>query len=153
MRSFHQHFNQPLSYSNPFVLLQLPVPMTEPWQNSYRYQQVVKDSNSCRMDPFPSLIDSDMVDPTRHSIGIGTSDLYPPSDPRRLSSQRDSSNPSYFQNPPYNSTEAIPGQEATSPTKRFQNHARRLEVINPPPPTNQVEGSSSAPNGRQTSNQ
>jgi len=37
-RPFHFHFNQPLSYEDPFILLQLPDPTSEPWQNTLEYQ-------------------------------------------------------------------------------------------------------------------
>lgn len=33
-RPFHLHFNQPFSYEDPFVLLQLPEPTYEPWQST-----------------------------------------------------------------------------------------------------------------------
>ena len=58
-RPFHFHFNQPLSYEDPFVLIQLPGPTAVPWQNTPEYQQILRDGRNHTMDPFPSLMDSD----------------------------------------------------------------------------------------------
>ena len=98
------------------------------------------------MDQYPSIIDSDMDVPTRHSIGVRTSDLHPLEDRRRLYSHGDLSNPSYFNYTPYTPNETTPGHVDTNLVQRSQYHTGSPEVSNSPPPAHQVEGSSTTPN-------
>jgi len=95
-RPFHQHFNQPLSYEDPFVLLQLPEPTFEPWQNTPEYQQILRDGRGHIMDPFPSLMESDLDLHHKQSVGEGPMVPLLHSDHWVPFSQRESPEPSLF---------------------------------------------------------
>jgi hypothetical protein len=147
-RPFHFHYNQPLSYEDPFVLLQLPGPTSEPWQNTPEYQQILRDGRSHTMDPFPSLMDSDPDLPNDLSMGEGPTVPLLHSDHWVPFSQRESPQPSLFHYQPIPTQDVTSGHHTIRPVAGLHDHIQRPEVFLPPPP-NPGEASTSNPTGGQ----